>query len=931
MVEHRQHRPRAGQLRRSRRAAWLQYLSFATVTLAVMALAVLAWQNVTAARDLERAHLQGSLQRSQERVRVLAQAAQMTAASARQAAVVQSLSSQTLQPILQSLVAAFQQRPELSYLGIAVAASGEYGYLERSDSGAIAMWLYPAPQRPQDGVRGMAYSAAGWRPLPGRAGGGYDPRTRPFYRAALPKRLSAGTWMPAYRWIPRDEDAVPVWGLSYVLAVRDASGELLGVVDADLHLPSLNRFLRALADEYDTQLQIVERGDTPQLLAGPDVQREPLPLPPALATRVAAGDGSAVVEGHDGRRLLAVHAIAPGPGLSWQLLASRPDTLWGAPLHQQVLQLALIGVLLAAGTVLVLARRRAERRLRHERDYADAMLEALPGVFHHYDHALRLRRWNRSLERVTGYSAQELRRMEAFDFVPQEQHAAVGEGIEQVFRTGAFSLQTDYLLKDGTRVPYLLTGVKLQLGGKPGFVCLGTDVSELKQAQQRVLYLATHDALTGLPNRNLLVERMLAASAAAGSRGGVVALLLLDLDGFKRANDGGGYAFGDALLKAVAARLRDSVGQQGLVARQGGDEFLLLLERLESAAQARQVAQRILADLALPMLADGRPVHLQASIGMSVFPQDGQSLETLIGHADIALYRAKALGGHQVQVFDRVMSEQAQQRVQLEEGLRTAVQEGQLQLHFQPKVDLADGRITGSEALLRWHHPQLGMVSPARFIPVAEASGLIVAIGDWVLRGACEQAMAWHRAGLAGAKVAVNLSIRQFQQQDVVAWVAGVLRSTGLPPALLELELTESLIAQDMQRVVEVINRLRALGVSVAIDDFGTGYSSLAYLKHFCVDTLKIDRSFINGMLDDPREATITTAAIQLAHQLGFQVIAEGVELPEQCHMLMVHGCDQVQGFLFSPPVDAAAMEALLRGEGFSLPRQHPPSPALGP
>lgn len=894
--------------------------------MAVLALAVLAWQNVSNARNDERMHLQDSLQRTQERVSVLVRAAEMTASSARQAAMLHALSSDSLQPILESLVAAFQQRPELSYLGIAVSATGDYGYLERSDSGGISMWLYPSPQQAHAQVRGSEYTAAGWQPLPGRAGDGYDPRRRPFYQAALGNGLANGTWMPAYRWIPRDDAAVPLWGLSHVVAVRDPQGNLLGVVDTDLHLPSLNRFLDGLAEEYGTRLQIVESGAPPHLLAGPGVQREPLPLPAALAQRVAAGDGLGEVVLDDGQRVMAVQAITPGPGLSWQLLVSRPATLWAAPLHQQVLQLGLIGMLLAAGTVLVLARRRAERRLRQERDYADAMLEALPGVFHHYDQSLCLRRWNNSLERVTGYTPHELQGKDVFSFVPEDEHGAWRQGIDEVFTTGSFSLQSDYLLKNGTRVPYLFTGVQLQLAGKPGFVGLGTDLSELKQAQQRVLYLATHDALTGLPNRNLLVERMHVATQAAAATGRVVALLLLDLDRFKLANDGGGYAFGDALLKAVAQRLRESVGEQDVVARQGGDEFLLLLEDLPDAAHAQQAAQRILSALAKPLLADGRYVYLQASMGVSVFPQDGQTVEALIGSADVAMYRAKALGGDQVQVFDRVMSAHAQERVRLEEGLRTAVERGQLQLNFQPKVDLADGRISGSEALLRWHHPELGAVSPAKFIPVAEASGLIVAIGDWVLRRACEQAMRWHRAGLAGAKVAVNLSVRQFQQQDVVAWVAQVLQVSGLPPALLELELTESVIAHDMQRVVDIITGLRALGVGVAIDDFGTGYSSLAYLKHFRVDTLKIDQSFIHGMLDDPRQACIATAAIALAHELGFAVVAEGVESTAQCLLLMAHGCDQGQGYLFSRPVDAAAMETLLRGEGFPL-----PSPGTAP
>jgi len=907
----------AGERRRRRRSSWLQAASFAIVALAVLALAALAWSNLDDARQGEQQQLQESLARTRERVSALVQAAEMTAHSARQAALVHHLSAQSLQPLLQSLVPAFQQRPELSYLGVAVADTGEYGYLERSESDEISLWLYPAPTAAQARVQGWAYLADGWQKLADLPGEGYDPRTRPFYQAALMPGL-AGTWMPAYRWIPRDGSAAPLWGLSYVSAVRDIDGRLLGVVDTDMHLPSLNRFVDALANDYGANLRVVETLPQQRVLAGPQVSREPVTLDPALAA-VLDGDARGRVSLAEGSSLLASQALNPGPGLHWQLIALRPATAWLASLRQQALQWLLIAVLLGAGTVLVMARRRAERRLRQERDYADAMLEALPGVFQHYDQALRLRRWNHSLERVTGYTAQELEGMDAFNFVPPDQYPKLREGIEQVFDAGSFSLETDYLMKNGRRVPYLFTGVQLRLGGRPGFVGLGTDVSELKQAQQRVLYLATHDALTGLPNRNLLVERMQGVIAQVHAEGGVAALLLLDLDRFKLVNDGGGYPYGDALLKAVAQRLSDSLGEDGVVARQGGDEFMLLLPRLDTAAQAASTARAVLAALAAPLHCEGRRVHLEASIGVSVYPQDGQGIEELIGTADIAMYRAKALGGNQVQVFDQDMRAQARERVQLEAGLRTAIARGQLHLHYQPKVDLRDGRIVGSEALLRWQHPELGQVSPARFIPVAEASGLIVAIGDWVLRRACTQALAWSQAGLAGAKVAVNLSVRQLQQQDAVAWVQQVLDSTGLPAHLLELELTESVLAQDMQHVVQVITGLRALGVAVAIDDFGTGYSSLGYLKHLCVDTLKLDRSFIDTRLEEPREARIVTAAIALAGALGFTVVAEGVERASQCRFLAQHGCDQVQGYLFSPPVDAAAMERLLRQGRFEV------------
>ncbi|WP_341644940.1 putative bifunctional diguanylate cyclase/phosphodiesterase [Thauera sp. SDU_THAU2] len=444
-------------------------------------------------------------------------------------------------------------------------------------------------------------------------------------------------------------------------------------------------------------------------------------------------------------------------------------------------------------------------------------------------------------------------------------------------------------------------------------VCVGRDVTERKQAEQRIRYLATHDGLTGLPNRNLVQDRIQQVIAHVRRSGRLLALLFLDLDRFKVINDCYGHPFGDAVLKAAARRLASLVREGDTVARQGGDEFLILLTDLRQTEDAHEVAGKIVRALKAPLIVQGREVHLTGSIGAAVFPQDGESADALIGNADVAMYRAKSLGRNTCQFFTREMSKETQHRVSLETRLHDALALGQFQLAYQPKVDLHAGRITGCEALLRWHHPELGMVPPAQFIPIAEDSGLIVPIGDWVLRTACAQAKAWRDAGLPRVTVAVNISARQFLQQDVIDWVMGTLRSTGLPPELLELELTESLIAQDVEKVIAAFGRLRDIGVKISIDDFGTGYSNLGYLKRFPADTLKIDQSFVRDMLTDPEDATIVLAVISLAHNLGFKVIAEGVETEAHRDFLCRNRCDEIQGYYFSRPVSAAEFEDLLR------------------
>ena len=473
-------------------------------------------------------------------------------------------------------------------------------------------------------------------------------------------------------------------------------------------------------------------------------------------------------------------------------------------------------------------------------------------------------------------------------------------------------------LEDKSRVIDGPDGVPIRVDG------IVSDVSERRSHADRINHQANHDALTGLPNRNLLNDRIGQALAQAPRTDQQVAVLFLDLDGFKFINDSFGHSFGDALLRTVAARLEVVIRDSDTVARLGGDEFVILLPNLAQAGDAVHVASKVLNAFKVPILQDGRQLHLSASIGISVFPQDGDTCDLLLQHADVAMYRAKANGRNGFQSYSAAMGAQLRERTELEAALRLALDHDQLELYYQPQVDRQGSRIVGVEALLRWHHPELGMVPPARFIALAEETGLIIPIGEWVLRAACAQAQLWHAAGHADLCVAVNMSAKQFAQQDVPALVRDALRSSGLPAHCLELELTESSLMNNTEAAVETMREIKRLGVRLALDDFGTGYSSLSYLKRFPIDVLKIDQSFTFEVTSDDGAATITRAIIAMARSLNMTTVAEGVETREQLAFLGAAGCDVMQGFHIGRPLPAGQITALLGDGG-------PPRLALPP
>ena len=438
-------------------------------------------------------------------------------------------------------------------------------------------------------------------------------------------------------------------------------------------------------------------------------------------------------------------------------------------------------------------------------------------------------------------------------------------------------------------------------------------VNSLSNANRKLHHMALHDSLTRLPNRSLLEDRICQAIASSERSGKGFAVMFLDLDRFKTINDSLGHHYGDKLLQGVADRLSQALRAEDTVARLGGDEFVVLLVDVPTPTVAANVAQKLLDRLALPIAVEGQEQIVSVSIGISLYPEDGTQLRDLMSNADSAMYHAKKMGRANFQFFTPQMNAAAGARLALEKDLRRALDQGEFELHYQPKVDVASGAVHAMEALVRWRSPERGLVPPNEFIPVAEDIGLIIPLGAWVLREACRQNCAWQRAGLPPLRVAVNLSAYQFAQSNLPDFVAGVLAETGMAANCLELEVTESVVMHNPAEAALILERLHAQGIHISVDDFGTGYSSLSYLKQFRLDTLKIDRSFVRHISSDADDAAIVRSVIALAHSLRLRVIAEGVETDEQLAYLRHLGCDQYQGYLSSKPLPAAEFEAMMR------------------
>lgn len=526
---------------------------------------------------------------------------------------------------------------------------------------------------------------------------------------------------------------------------------------------------------------------------------------------------------------------------------------------------------------------------------------------------------NRAYSAITGYDeAEVLGRKTSIvrsERHPPEFYAAMWKGLHE---HGYWQGEVWNRLKGGETSPHWvsLSTVSDEHGRPAQYVGVMTDISQLKRSEAELQRLAHYDPLTALPNRVLVNLRLEHAIDHARRQGHGIAVLFIDLDRFKDVNDSFGHPVGDELLVMIAARLRARVRGEDTLARVGGDEFLMVMESISAPEEAAFVARALIRLLEDPfLLSGGQEVYVGLSVGISCFPQDGENTTELIQHADAALYSAKAEGRSTYRFFTAELSAAAQQRVELETRMRRALDRGEFMLHYQPQIDLRSGRIVGCEALLRWQDPERGLIPPAEFIPVAEENGLIVPLGDWVLRNACEQARRWDAQGLPPLTMAVNLSGRQLWQTDLPSRIAAIIRESGLPASRLELELTESTIMGHEVMAGERLRALKDLGVTLAIDDFGTGYSSLAYLKRFPIDVLKIDREFVRDLPHDPGDMEIAAAIVAMARTLRMRVVAEGVETGDQLAFLRSHACDLCQGYYFSPPVAADAFAELLDAE----------------
>ncbi|HXA48549.1 MAG TPA: EAL domain-containing protein, partial [Burkholderiaceae bacterium] len=474
-----------------------------------------------------------------------------------------------------------------------------------------------------------------------------------------------------------------------------------------------------------------------------------------------------------------------------------------------------------------------------------------------------------------------------------------------------------YLHKDGHYIWVNLTSslVRDENGEPRYYSTVVEDISRRKQMEGELLHMANHDVLTSLPNRTLLLDRLSQAIAFANRSGDQVAILLIDLDRFKNINDSLGHDVGDKLITGIARKLLSQIREVDTLARLGGDEFVILLADVAHEDAVAMLAQQVLESLSQPMTIQGHELYPAGSIGISIFPKDGIDSQTLIKNADTAMYRAKDAGRNNFQFYAHAMNARALDRLKLEGGLRNALLRDEFTLHYQPQMDIASGAVVGVEALLRWHPPGKDMIYPIDFIPIAEETGLIVAIGEWVLRTACAQHAAWEKAAIfPHIRMSVNLSARQFKQQDIVKMVARALQETGCDPTCLELEITESIVMENPEVAAATLQRLSDMGVYLSIDDFGTGYSSLTYLKRFPIHTLKIDRSFVRDITTDADDAAIAKAVIALAHSMKLKVIAEGVETAEQLEFLREQRCDEMQGYYLSRPLPANQLESLLRG-----------------
>ncbi|HYI12393.1 MAG TPA: EAL domain-containing protein [Thermoanaerobaculia bacterium] len=580
----------------------------------------------------------------------------------------------------------------------------------------------------------------------------------------------------------------------------------------------------------------------------------------------------------------------------------------------------VIAVAAVVVAVSMVARQIAATRAARERDethrFAAEIIDNAGEGIVVFDRELRYLLWNRFMEELTGMRAGQVVGQSALDLFPHVREQQVDELLRRAFAGETVSSpDIHFVIPDTGRSGWVSSVYRPHLdaaGSVIGVIGLIRDITARKSAEQQIEYQAYHDALTGLANRRLFQEHLSLALALAQRRKSLVAVLFLDLDHFKVVNDSLGHTVGDELLREVARRLKSAVREGDTVARVGGDEFTIVLQELPRRDGADEVARKVLRTLAEPMEISGNRLYVTTSIGVTLFPDDGDDAEALLKNADTAMYRAKADGRNTYHLATRELSRSTHERMTLESGLHRALESGEFELLYQPQVETDDMNIVGMEALLRWNHPDRGVIAPEQFIAVAEERGLILPIGEWVIRKACHGARRFHDLGVPHFRVSVNLSARQFRDPSLLSIVESAIAEARIDPHTLELEITETVAMEDVALTMSTLAQLRKRGVTIAIDDFGTGHSSLSYLKRFPIDALKIDRGFVFDLPDGFEDAAIVSSIIQLANGLGLRVVAEGVETREQLDFLRESGCREVQGFYFSYPVALEEVERLV-------------------
>lgn len=525
---------------------------------------------------------------------------------------------------------------------------------------------------------------------------------------------------------------------------------------------------------------------------------------------------------------------------------------------------------------------------------------------------------NPAFEVLSGYSGEELQNLSFLTLISSEKLMITLANFEKTLAGQSQSFETIILHKEGHSINVKVTNIPMYLDHQiVGVYAIAKDIRQQKRAEQQIQYLAYHDSLTGLPNRRLFQERLKQAIMKAEKHRETVVLMYLDLDRFKVVNDSLGHSTGDLLLQKVSEKLVSCLHTEDAIFRLGGDEFTVLLQRVDSK-EAEQLAASILEELSHPILIENKEIFITPSIGISIYPNDGKDAELLLKKADTAMYQAKRKGKNMFQFYDSFADMQSSERLRIETELRKALERQELTLQYQPQVDLISGKMIGAEALVRWNHPKLGYIPPSIFIPIAEETGLVAPIGEWILKGACLQHRKWRRIGLSPIMISVNLSIRQFYDSKLIDTILSILQETEMDPQYLILEITESM-AMDVNTASTVLRELKRLGVQIAMDDFGTGYSSLNHLKNFPIDHLKIDQSFVRDITSNPNDRNIVSTIIAMADNLKLSVIAEGVETKEQLQFLRDNHCYTAQGYYFSHPLPAFEIEHLLSKHDYSL------------